>query len=112
MTNPLEWIAAAVLAGLGIRSLVHWLRRPLATGDRRDQLLFAVFVTCRVGLWLAAAGLFALYAAIDAQGRAFADEGGDLRWLIVVLGILAGGQFVSGFLLGWPGRDRDAGPDA
>jgi hypothetical protein len=104
--NVVEWISAGVLTLLGIRSLVHWLRRPLATDARREQLLFAVFVTCRVGLWLAVAGLFALYAAIDAQGRAFADEAGDLRWYVVVLAVLAGGQFVTGFLLGWPARGR------
>ena len=110
--NQIEWVAVAVLAALGIRSLVHWLRRPLVSDDRKDQLLFAVFVMCRVGLWLAVAGLFALYGINDAEGRAFADEGGDLRWFVVVLGLLAGGQFVTGFLLGWPGRGRDADPDA
>jgi hypothetical protein len=109
MRNPLEWIAAGVFAALGVRSLIHWLRRPIASDDRRDQLLFAVFVTCRVGLWFAVAGLFALYARIDAEGRAFADLGADLRWYVVVLGVLAGGQFVSAFLLGGPGRDADPG---
>jgi hypothetical protein len=110
--NAVEWVAAAICAAMGVRSLVHWLRRPPVTDERREQLLFAVFVMCRVGLWFAVAGLFALYATIDAQGRAFADEAGELRWYVVVLGVLAAGQFVSGFLLGWPGRGRDAGPRA
>jgi hypothetical protein len=107
-----EWIAVAILTLLGIRSLVHWLRTPLVSDDRRELLLFAAFVTCRVGLWLAVAGLFALYATIDAEGRAFLDEAGDLRWYVVVLGVLAGGQFLAGFLLGGPFGDRGRGPSA
>ena len=107
--NEIEWIAAAVFALLGIRSFVHWLRRPLVTDDRRDQLLFAVFVTCRVGLWLAIAGLFALYGALDVQGRAFADEASDLRWYVVVVAVPAAGQFVTGFLLGRPRPGGDPG---
>ncbi|HET9671547.1 MAG TPA: hypothetical protein VFQ40_01705 [Actinomycetota bacterium] len=110
--NAVEWVAVAIFGALGIRSLVHWLRRPLPSDDRREQLLFAVFVTCRAGLWMAVAGLFALYASIDVEGRAFADEAGDLRWYLIVLGALAGGQFVSGFLLGSPAHGRDGDPGA
>lgn len=109
--NVVEWAAVAIFALLGIRSLIHWLRRPFATENRREQLLFASFVMCRVGLWLAVAGLFALYAAIDAEGRAFVDEAAQLRWYVVVLAVLAGGQFVTGFLLGWPAR-RSGDPGA
>ena len=110
--NVLEPVAVALFGLLGIRSLVHWLRRPLVSEDRREQLLFAVHVMCRAGLWFAVAGLFALYASIDVQGRAFADEAGDLRWYVVVLGVLAGGQFVTGFLLGWPAGGGDGPPEA
>lgn len=110
--NVLELVAAGLFGLLGLRSLVHWLRRPLVSDDRREQLLFAVHVMCRAGLWLAVAGLFALYASIDVQGRAFADEAGELRWYLVVLGVLAGGQFVTGFLLGWPARGRGGDPGA
>ena len=108
--NVVEWLAVVVFGLLGLRSLAHWLRHPLVTEDRREQILFAVHVMCRAGLWFAVAGLFALYASIDVQGRAFADEAGDLRWYIVVLGVLAGGQFVTGFLLGWPARGRNGEP--
>lgn len=108
--NVVEWVATAVFGLLGLRSFVRWLRRPIVSDDRREQLLFAVFVMCRVGSWLSIAGLFALYASIDAQGRAFADEAGDLRWYLVVVGILAAGQFVTGFLLGWPARGRGGDP--
>jgi hypothetical protein len=105
-----EWVAAAAFALLGVRSLVHWLTRPLETPDRRDRLLFSLFVMSRVGLWFAVAGLFALYASIDTRGRAFVDEAGDLRWYVVVVAVPAAGQFVTGFLLGRPrpGADPDA----
>jgi hypothetical protein len=105
--NVAEWIGAAVFGVLGLRSLVHWLRHPLVAEERRERLLFALFVMSRSGLWFALAGLFALYAGIDAQGRAFADLGGDLRWYFFVLALPAAGQFVSGFLLGRPSHRPD-----
>jgi hypothetical protein len=98
--NAIEWIVAAVFAALGVRSLVHWLRDPLFSDDRRERVLFALFVMSRAGLWFALAGLFALYASLGTQGRPFADYGGDLRWYFFVLAVPAAGQFVTGFLLG------------
>jgi len=57
-------------------------------------------VTGRVGLWFAFAGLFAIYASSDAQGRAAIDELGDLRWYVAVPLVLAGVQFAAGYFLG------------
>ena len=105
--NVVEWGAAAVLALLGLRSLVHWLRRPLTSDDRRDRALFALFVVSRVGLWFALAGLFLLYGTIHTQGRAFVDDAAELRWYFFVLATPAVGQFLTGFLLGRPGRGPD-----
>ena len=105
MIRP-EWIPAAVFAVLGVRSLVHWLRHPLTSDVRRDQVLFALFVLGRAGLWFALAGLFLLYGTVDAEGRAFAEEAGELRWYLAILAVPSALQFVTAFLLG-----RDRGPE-
>ena len=105
--NDFEWVAATIFALLGVRSLVHWLRNPLTSDDRRDQVLFALFVLGRAGLWFALGGLFAIYGTIDVQGRAFADEAGDLRWYLMVLAVPSVLQLLTAFLLGRdPGADR------
>ena len=110
--NVLEGAAVAVFALLGLRSFVHWLRRPFVSDSRREHVLYALFVASRAGLWFALAGLFLLYGLIDAQGRAFIDLANELRWYFFVLAIPAAGQFVTGFLLGRPPHDRAEGPDA
>jgi hypothetical protein len=110
--SVIEWGAVALLALLGVRSLVHWLGHPLTSDSTRDRVLFALFVVARAGLWFALAGLFLLYATIHTQGRAFVDEAGELRWYFFVLAIPAAGQFLTGFLLGRPSRDQDEDPDA
>jgi hypothetical protein len=94
-------IAMAVLFGaLGLRSFVHWGRRPFEGRDARDHLLFAMFVTGRVGLWLAVAGLFCLYALTNTRGRAFIDDLQRFRWFLMVFLGLAAMQFIGGFFLG------------
>ena len=95
-----EVVAATVLALAGIRSLVHWLRRPLDVVTMRDQVLFSLFVVSRAGLWFALAGLFLLYAAVDTEGRAFVEDAAQFGWYVVVLLVPAAIQFVTGFLLG------------
>jgi hypothetical protein len=111
-----ELIVAAAFGLLGLRSLVYWLRRPVASAARRDHLLYALFVVARSGLWFALAGLFLLYAGVRTQGRAFLEDAGDYRWYLVIVLVLAGVQFAAGFLLGG-GRnatrepDRDSEPD-
>ena len=72
-----EAILAGVFVLLGARSLVHWLRRPFEGGDVVDHVLFALFVTGRVGLWFALAGVFALYASTSTEGKAFASKPGS-----------------------------------
>jgi hypothetical protein len=111
--SPPELILAVVFGLLGIRSLVHWLRRPVASAARRDHLLYALFVVSRAGLWFALMGVFLLYAGVRTQGRAFLEDAGDYRWYFVIVLVLAGMQFAVGFLLGGgrnasrePGRDR------
>jgi hypothetical protein len=100
-----ELIVAAVFGVLGLRSLVHWLRRPMELNTRREQLLYALFVVSRAGIWFALAGLFLLYASVETEGRAFTDDAAEFRWYFVVLAIPAALQFVTSFLLG-----RSSGP--
>lgn len=95
-----ELVVAAVFGLLGIRSLVHWLRRPIESGARRDHLLYALFIVARAGLWFALMGLFLLFASVETQGRAFIDDAARFNWYYVVLAVPAALQFVTGFLLG------------
>ncbi len=94
-------IAIVVVFGVfGIRSLVHWARRPFDSGDPSDHLLFAMFVTGRVGLWFALSGLFLLYALTNTQGRAFVDDVKKYDWFVMVFVSLAALQFLGGYFLG------------
>lgn len=94
-----EIVGAGLCALGGLRSLVYWTRRPVEGRDVSDHVLYALFVTGRVGLWLAFAGLFAIYAASDARGRAAIDELTELRWYFVVPLVLAAAQFLAGYFL-------------
>lgn len=85
---------------LGVRSLVHWLRRPFDSRDVVDHVLFALFVTGRVGLWFALSGVFGLYAFTATEGRAFIDDVRAYDWLLIVFGLLAAMQLLAGFFLG------------
>lgn len=94
-------IAMAVLFGaLGVRSLVHWVRRPIEGSDAGDHLLFAFFVTGRAGLWFALAGLFVLYASVSVRGRAFVDEVQRFGWYAMVFVLLGAMQLVAAYFLG------------
>ena len=95
-----EVTTASLLALLGVRSLVYWVRRPLDSRSMRDQLLYAVWVTGRVGLWFAIAGVFAISAAIGREGRAFIDEFHRYRWYFFVPLTLAIMQLVAALMLG------------
>jgi hypothetical protein len=98
----LEVSVAVVFGLLGVRSLVYWLRRPMDPGVRRDQVLYALFVASRAGLWFALMGLFLLFAGVESEGRAFIEDAGRFTWYYLVLAVPAALQFVSGFLLGRP----------
>jgi hypothetical protein len=98
--KAVEFVLAAVCLGLGIRSLVYWVRRPFEGGDTTDMVLFALFVTGRVGMWFGAGGLFVIYALIGTRGEAFADDVAQFSWFLLVLLSLAAIQLVAGFMLG------------
>ena len=96
----IEIALIALFAALGIRSLVHWTRRPFESRDARDHLLFAMFVTGRVGLWLALASVFVLYASTDTEGRAFVDDMQRYDWFVMVFVALAAMHLIGGYFLG------------
>jgi hypothetical protein len=95
----IEWFAVVALVVGGMRSLWIWSHRVFEGIDTADHVLFALFVTGRVGLWFAFAGLFAIYGASDAQGRAFIDEASQYRWYVILLIVLSALQFVGSQLL-------------
>jgi hypothetical protein len=103
-----------LFGALGMRSLVHWVRRPFDSSDPGDHILFALFVTGRVGLWFALSGLFLLYALTETQGRAFVDDVRAYDWFFLLFVGLSAMQFLAGFFLGRrSGPDRDGGsPEA
>lgn len=105
--SPVELTIAIVFLGLAVRSAVHWMRHHVATQDTTDEVLFALFVTGRVGTWLLAAGLFLLFGSIDLRGRAYTDEAGSYSWLFIVFLLLGALQLIAGWFLGARNTPRD-----
>lgn len=104
-----ELVVAGVLAALGLRSLVHWIRRPFDSADAADQALFAAFVVGRVGMWWSLAGFFVLSATLKdpngsgayLQGRAFTDYFRDRFWwypMVFIACLVL--QFLAAYFLG------------
>ena len=106
----IELVPAFVFAALAIRSALYWHRHRVRARDATDDLLFAAFVTGRVGTWLVAAGMFALFGTNDARGRAFRDEAGRYAWLFVVFLALGAMQFLAAWFLSARGADADDTP--
>ena len=97
--RPFEGAIAALFLLGGIRSLWYWLRRPFEGTDVTDHVLYALFVTGRIGLWFAVAGLFWIYATLDVQGRAALDELRQYAWYLMVPIALAAVQLGAGWFL-------------
>ena len=95
----IEIVIASALGALGLRSLWTWVRRPLREGTVVDQLLFALFVTGRVGLWFALAGIFVLYAITSVDGY-LTTAFDRFRWVLLVPFALAATQVLAAYALG------------
>jgi hypothetical protein len=109
--SPVEGILALVFLALAVRSAIYWARHPVDTDDAVDDLLFAAFVTGRVGTWLLASGMFVLFGSISVRGRAYTDEARQFAWLVLVFFGLGGMQLLAAWFLGARGA-RDDDPDA
>lgn len=90
-----ELVAASILTLLGVASLLRWLRTDFEATSAREQVLYAIHVTTRVGMWFAFAAFAAGYAVVDDPGR-FAG-------FVMVPIVLAALQLITGFLLSRPG---------
>lgn len=97
--SVLELAIAGLLLLGGIRSLWTWSRRSFEGSDVTDHLLWAAYLTGRIGLWFAFAGLFALYAAtsVDGQPSSAFDR---FRWFLILPVLLAALQLLAGYALG------------
>jgi hypothetical protein len=95
-----ELVLASLLGLLGLRSLVVWARRPFLSRSLKDHALYALWITGRVGLWFAIAGVFLISASIDERGKAFTDEWSRYSWYVAVPLGLAAVQLMAGYLLG------------
>jgi len=120
--RPFEFAVALVLTGFGIRSAVYVARRPFESTAIRDQLLYAVYLTGRVGMWFAFAGLFYLFAFVGttdpvtgqhapSTGQVYVDDVSRYRWYVIVFAVLGAMQLLGGWFLGHGGPvdrgDRD-----
>jgi hypothetical protein len=95
-----ELVFAVIFAALGVRSAVYWIRHPVRTTDVTDELLFAAFVTGRVGTWLLASGMFVLFGTIHTVGRAYTDDASQFGWLFIVFLALGAMQLLAAWFLG------------
>ena len=91
-----EVVVAVLFAAAGLRSMWVWSRRRFEGVDLADHLLWALYLTGRVGVWFSLAGFFAIYAVVDSQGRSLRPY----QWYGIVPLALAGMQFVAGWFLG------------
>jgi uncharacterized membrane protein (UPF0136 family) len=92
----LELAIGGVLAALGIRSLVRWMRTVFEAESFGDHALYLLHAGARVGLWFAFAGFFFGLALVDETAR-------FIRWYLFVPIGLAGVQLMTA---GFRGRGR------
>jgi hypothetical protein len=102
-------ILAAGFAALAVRSAVRWVSRHPPLHDATDELLFAAFVTGRVGTWAVAAGMFLVFGTISASGQPYVDEAKGFSWLFIVFLGLGAMQFLAAWFLGSRDRSRRRG---
>jgi hypothetical protein len=100
-----EYVIAGLLALLGVRSLVHWMRLAFPAESLGEHVLYALHVTARVGTWFGLALAFVGYALVSEPQR--------FRWFVVIILVLAAVQLLTAASLGLRvvgrGRPRGAG---
>jgi hypothetical protein len=103
-----EFVVALLFAAAGVRSAVHHARRPFDSSDVRDQLLYAVYLTGRVGMWFAFAGLFLIFAFAGATdptpdpvtGKLEVVNASEYAWYVLVFAVLGAMQLLASWFLG------------
>lgn len=98
--RTVELVIGCVFIAGGLRSIWYWGRQRFEGTDVVDHLLYALYLTGRIGLWFAIAGFFLIYATIDVQGRAALDELEQYRWYFMVPLVLGLLQLGAGWFLG------------
>lgn len=98
--RAIEAVLAVLLTSGGIRSLWRWSRRGFTGQDLADHVLYALYVTGRVGLWFGFAGFFFIAASIETTGVAASEELASYRWYVLVPLVLATMQLIAGVFLG------------
>lgn len=94
-----ELVVGAVFALIGVLSLAKWMRTEFRAGSTREQLVYVLHVTARVGLWFGFAAFFFGLALVDNPSR--------FTWFVIVLLGLAGLQLVTAVALGQESRWSD-----
>ena len=97
-----ELVIGGLLAALGIRSLVRWMKTEFEAESLADQALYLLHTAARGGLWFGFAGFFIGLALIDETAR-------FVRWYLFVPIGLAGVQLMTAVFLG---RGRSHVPPA
>ena len=101
-----ELVIAGVFVLFGVRSLLKWLGREFDSGSVGEQILYALHVTARIGLWFAFAGFFVGFALLEPQ---------RFKWYLFVPLGLAGLQLLTGLFLARSSpsssQERDGRPD-
>jgi len=91
-TSVPELVIGGVLAALGVRSLVKWMRTEFEAESFGDHALYLLHTSARVGLWFAFAGFFIGLALVDETAR-------FIRWYMFVPIGLAGVQLMTAVFL-------------
>jgi hypothetical protein len=100
----LELVIAGLFVAGGLRSLWVWSRRGFEGTDLVDHLLYALYVTGRIGLWFAFAGFFVLFGVTSIDGKP-TNQLDRFRWYLVVPIALTTMQLFGGYALGRRARD-------
>jgi hypothetical protein len=80
--TAVELVLAGLFALGGVRSLVKWFGSAFESSSPGDQVVYALHLTARVGMWFGFAAFFAGYALVEEPQR--------VRWFVLVpLGLAA-----------------------
>ncbi|HCO03214.1 MAG TPA: hypothetical protein DIT48_07620 [Actinobacteria bacterium] len=99
-----EYVLAGLLVMGGVRSASRWLGKRFDAASAGEQVLFALHIAARVGMWFAFAGFFVGYASVDDRTQ--------FGWYIFVPIGLAGVQLLTGLALAREPSPRGDGPQA